>query len=88
VTLVVCAFREFHIADTIQVISFFIVLVIDLTTFLCCGEGRTLALVPANGEQLRANSVLRHEAVVVERFKQRDVRNSLLFQQIAQVMRV
>jgi hypothetical protein len=32
--------------------------------------------------------VLWHEAVVVERLEQRDVRNSLLLQQIAQMMRV
>jgi hypothetical protein len=47
-----------------------------------------VALTPASREQLRSDGVLRHEAVVVERLEQRDLRNPLFLQQIAQMIHI
>jgi len=70
------------------VIVVLIVFVIDFAALLRRRECFPLTLVPANGQQLRANRVLWHEAVVVERLEQRDVWNPLLLQQVAEMMRV
>ncbi len=55
---------------TDAVSSFVIIfLIINFAAFLCCRECFPLSFVPANGQQLRTNGVLRHEAVVVERLE-------------------
>jgi hypothetical protein len=74
--------------ETEAVIIVLIVQFIEFNALLCRGERLTLALVPANGQQLRPNGVLRDEAIVVERLKERHVRNPLLRQEIAKMMRL
>jgi hypothetical protein len=70
-----CALLGIDILAKTDVKSFLTLIVFLLEVFLIlrCRECSTLALVPANGQQLRSNGVLRHEAVVVERLEQRDV---------------
>src|ERR1035438_8636662 len=75
------ALRQFQIALAIQSILIFVLLllllIIKFAALPCRCECRALPFVPANGQQLRSDGVLWHEAVVVERLEQRDVRNPL-----------
>ena len=65
------------------------VILIEFIVFrLACSIGFSFSLVPTNGEKLRTDRVLGHEAVVVEGLEQRYVGNPFLREQIVEMMRV